>query len=124
VKVDDIAIIALRVDGYVPPTWPQGPIPKQAQLDIDVDDLGAAESRAVSLGAIRAEPQRDPDLFLVLLDPAGHPIRLTTMFPLSNCPSSRCVRGHPPSEVRPRACSPRPLSDYASRVPTRLPSDY
>jgi hypothetical protein len=91
--VDDIAIIAIRVDDYVPPTWLQGPIPKQAHLDIDVDDLGAAESRAVSLGAIRAESQRDPDLFLVLLDPAGHPFRLTTMFPLSNCPPSRCVRG-------------------------------
>jgi hypothetical protein len=65
----------------VPPTWPQGPVPKQAHLDLDVDDLDQAEMRAVSLGAVRADFQEAPDRFRVLLDPAGHPFCLSTMVP-------------------------------------------
>lgn len=81
VKLDHLLLTAMRVDDYVPPTWPRGPVPKQTHIDLDVDDLAEAEKRAVSLGAVRAESQQAPDRFLVLFDPAGHPFCLSTVFP-------------------------------------------
>jgi len=81
VKVGDLYLNAYRVDDHEPPTWPGGPLPKQAHLDIDVDELARAVERALSLGARLAEWQPDPDSYLVLLDPAGHPFCLTTQFP-------------------------------------------
>jgi hypothetical protein len=88
ISTEDLAVVALdrlvlnayRVDPYVPPTWPGGPVPKQAHLDLDVDDLGATELRALSLGAVRADHQPAPDSYRVMLDPAGHPFCLTTQF--------------------------------------------
>lgn len=56
-------------------------MPKQAHLDLDVDDLEGAALRAVSLGAVRADTQPDPETYLVLLDRAGHPFCLTTQIP-------------------------------------------
>jgi hypothetical protein len=82
VKVDRmLLLVAMRVENYEPPTWPEGPVPKQAHIDIDVDDLDRAAKRAVSLGAVQAESQRSPDRYLVLFDPAGHPFCLSTEFP-------------------------------------------
>lgn len=81
VKLGDLFLNAYRVEEYRPPTWPDGPLPKQAHVDLDVDDLAQAEERALSLGARRAECQPDPDSYLVLLDPAGHPFCLSTQFP-------------------------------------------
>ena len=81
VKLDHLLLNAYRVEDYAPPMWPQGPVPKQAHIDLDVDDLEQAEKRAISLGAVRAETQPDPDRHLVLLDPAGHPFCLSTNFP-------------------------------------------
>lgn len=81
VKIGDLFLNAYRVDDHVPPSWPGGPTPKQAHIDIDVDDLALAEARATHLGAQRAECQPDPGSYLVLLDPAGHPFCLTTQFP-------------------------------------------
>jgi hypothetical protein len=80
VKLGDLFLNAYRVEDHVPPTWPGGPVVKQAHIDIDVDDLTQAEVRALSLGARRAEWQPDPDSYLVLLDPAGHPFCLSTQF--------------------------------------------
>ena len=71
-----------RVEGYVPPSWPTGPTPKQMHLDIAVSDLEEAESLALSLGAKRAAHQPGPDEWRVLIDPAGHPFCLTTQPPL------------------------------------------
>ncbi|HTJ68344.1 MAG TPA: VOC family protein [Actinospica sp.] len=71
-----------RVEGYVPPSWPDGATPKQMHLDIAVDDLEAAESLALSLGATRAAHQPCPDEWRVMIDPAGHPFCLTTQAPL------------------------------------------
>jgi len=79
VKLGDLFLNAYHVEDHRPPTWPQGPTPKQAHIDLDVDDLPKAEERALSLGA-RAEWQPDPDSHLVLLDPAGHPFCLSTQF--------------------------------------------
>ena len=81
VKLDHLLLTTMRVDDYVPPTWPGGLVPKQSHIDLDVDDLDEAERRAVSLGAVRAETQPEPDRFLVLFDPAGHPFCLSTIFP-------------------------------------------
>jgi hypothetical protein len=76
-----LLLVAMGVENYVPPTWPQGAVPKQVHIDLDVDDLQRAERRALSLGAVRAKLQPAPELFLVLFDPAGHPFCLSTAFP-------------------------------------------
>jgi len=81
VKTDQVWLAATRVENYVPPTWPVGPMPKQLHLDLAVDDLDQAEERAISLGAVRAAAQPAPDRYLVLLDPAGHPFCLSTQIP-------------------------------------------
>jgi len=81
VKLGDLFLNAYRVAEHRPPTWPSGEVPKQAHIDLDVEDLALAEQRALSLGARRAEWQPDPDSYLVLLDPAGHPFCVTTQFP-------------------------------------------
>ena len=81
VKLGDLVLNAYRVADHSPPTWPGGLTPKQAHIDLDVDDLPKAAERATSLGAKRAEWQPDPDSYLVFLDPAGHPFCLTTQFP-------------------------------------------
>lgn len=67
---------AYRIEGYQPPQWPDGAPPKQFHLDLTVDDLDAAETRALELGATKAAHQPEPDRWRVLLDPAGHPFCL------------------------------------------------
>ncbi|MFE3737014.1 VOC family protein [Streptomyces sp. NPDC059134] len=66
-----------RLDDYQPPTWPDSSVPKQAHLDLGVDDLDAAEARLVALGAVKANTQPLPDRRRILLDPAGHPFCIT-----------------------------------------------
>jgi catechol 2,3-dioxygenase-like lactoylglutathione lyase family enzyme len=63
--------------GYVPPVWPEQPGAQQksVHLDIRVDDLDAAVSHAVAVGATLAAFQPQDDV-RVLLDPAGHPFCL------------------------------------------------
>ncbi|MEE1941034.1 VOC family protein [Streptomyces sp. TRM 70361] len=64
---------------YRPPTWP-GKADRQQMmlhLDFEVEDLAAAERRAVGLGARVADFQPQDDV-RVLLDPAGHPFCLFT----------------------------------------------
>jgi hypothetical protein len=81
VKLVNLWMSAVAVEYYRPPTWPDSEVPKQIHLDLAVDDLRAAEERAVALGATRATAQTAPDRFVVLLDPAGHPFCLTTQIP-------------------------------------------
>jgi catechol 2,3-dioxygenase-like lactoylglutathione lyase family enzyme len=69
---------AYRVPDYQRPSWPDGE-PKQFHLDLTVEDLDAAESAALELGATKAEHQPEPDRWRVLLDPAGHPFCITNM---------------------------------------------
>ena len=78
IEVSGAVLIAQQVEGYVPPDWPGTSI---VHLDLTADDLGAAEERAVALGARLAE-QPDPR-WRVLLDPAGHPFCLTPFAPHS-----------------------------------------
>ncbi|HEY0560821.1 MAG TPA: VOC family protein [Frankiaceae bacterium] len=76
-----VLLTVQRVADHRPPDWPSGPVPKQLHLELAVDDLAAAEQRALQLGARRADEQPAPDKWLVLLDPAGHPFCITTLIP-------------------------------------------
>ncbi|MCH6471974.1 VOC family protein [Sinomonas terrae] len=64
-----------KVEDYTPPRWPSQELPQQMHLDVVVDDLDAAESAVVELGATKHEHQPGTT-FRVFLDPAGHPFCL------------------------------------------------
>jgi predicted enzyme related to lactoylglutathione lyase len=64
-----------RVEGYVPPQWPGQEVPQQMHIDVMVDDLDAAETAVLQLGASKHEHQPG-STFRVFLDPAGHPFCL------------------------------------------------
>jgi hypothetical protein len=76
-----ILITVQRVEEYVRPDWPAGPIPKQLHLELAVQDLEEAERGALALGATKADAQPNPDHWRVLLDPDGHPFCITTLIP-------------------------------------------
>ncbi|HEY9476200.1 MAG TPA: VOC family protein [Mycobacteriales bacterium] len=77
-----LSLAAVRVPDHRPPTWPEADLPKQMHLDFAVDDLDAAQARAVELGATSADTQPAPDRWRVLLDPAGHPFCVTVAIPV------------------------------------------
>src|SRR5262245_43142965 len=81
VRTDWVALSAMAIPDYEPPTWPSPGVPKQIHLDLAVDDLEAAATDAQRLGAVPAGVQPAPDRRRVLLDPAGHPFCLTTQVP-------------------------------------------
>ncbi len=64
-----------KINNYVPPTWPEGPVPQQMHLDFYVKDLDAAEAKVLALGATKSEFQSATN-FRVYLDPVGHPFCL------------------------------------------------
>jgi catechol 2,3-dioxygenase-like lactoylglutathione lyase family enzyme len=64
-----------QVDTYTPPQWPDPAYPQQAHLDIIVEDLDAAQGRALELGATVLDGTGER--FRTLADPAGHPFDLT-----------------------------------------------
>jgi hypothetical protein len=70
-----------QIDDHRRPTWPDGDVPQQAHLDIDVDDLDAGETAVLALGAVKADHQPEPESFRVFLDPAGHPFCLVRPWP-------------------------------------------
>ena len=65
---------------HVPPSWPDGEIPQQSHLDIEVAELDAAEAVVLAAGATATGlPDRSDgrvESFRVYLDPAGHPFCL------------------------------------------------
>ncbi len=67
---------------HVPPVWPAGPGDQQMMmhLDIEVDDLATAGTRALAAGATLADFQPQHDV-RVYLDPAGHPFCLWSRQP-------------------------------------------
>jgi len=71
---DGKSLMFQQVAGYNPPQWPDPARPQQAHLDLFVDDLDAAEARALELGASRLEG--GGARFRVYADPAGHPFCL------------------------------------------------
>jgi catechol 2,3-dioxygenase-like lactoylglutathione lyase family enzyme len=56
------------------PRWPDPDRPQQFHLDIEVDDVEAAEPRVLALGATRLPG--GGETFRVYADPAGHPFCL------------------------------------------------
>lgn len=62
-----------RIDGYVPPAWPDVQAPKRFHFDVAVTDVSAAEARCLELGATKPEFQPGDGKWTVLLDPSGHP---------------------------------------------------
>lgn len=74
-----VALTMMRTGDHEPPSWPSPEQQQQAHLDVSVTDLDAAVAAAVGLGAREAAHQAQPDLWRVLLDPAGHPFCLTTV---------------------------------------------
>jgi catechol 2,3-dioxygenase-like lactoylglutathione lyase family enzyme len=59
---------------HQPPHWPDPARPQQFHLDVDVDDLDAAEPKVLALGATLLS--KDARTFRVFADPAGHPFCL------------------------------------------------
>ena len=65
------------MEGYQPPTWPEGPRPQHFHLDLDVRDIDEAEPAVLAAGATVHEHQpSESGSFRVYLDPAGHPFCL------------------------------------------------
>ena len=64
-----------KVANYVPPTWPEGPVPQQLHFDFHVKDLDTGESKILAIGAKR-HPVQPGTNFRVYLDPEGHPFCL------------------------------------------------
>ncbi len=64
-----------QVEDYRAPVWPAQDVPQQMHVDLQVDDLDAAEPQVLALGATRHDHQPG-ERFRVFLDPAGHPFCL------------------------------------------------
>ncbi|MEV0130270.1 VOC family protein [Dactylosporangium sp. NPDC050688] len=60
--------------GLRPPQWPDPDRPQQIHLDIQVDDIDAAEAKALQLGATLLSTKEAG--FRVYSDPTGHPFCL------------------------------------------------
>ncbi|MBB5105456.1 VOC family protein [Streptomyces spectabilis] len=67
-----------RAEGHQPPQWPRADASQQLHLDFHVTDMDAAESQALSLGAmpLDLDDQGGRRGFRVYADPAGHPFCL------------------------------------------------
>jgi catechol 2,3-dioxygenase-like lactoylglutathione lyase family enzyme len=63
-----------RADGFQAPTWPDSGVPQQIHFDVAVDDLDAAETAVLALGARPLDG--GGETFRVFADPAGHPFCL------------------------------------------------
>ena len=59
-----------RVADHQPPSWPDSAVPQQMHLDVMVDDVAAAATLVLELGAVRLPGAG------VFADPAGHPFCL------------------------------------------------
>lgn len=64
-----------KVAHFIPPTWPEGPVPQQLHFDFHVTDLDIGESKILAIGAIKHAVQPGTN-FRVYLDPEGHPFCL------------------------------------------------
>jgi catechol 2,3-dioxygenase-like lactoylglutathione lyase family enzyme len=69
------SVMFQQVTTYNPPQWPDPAHPQQAHLDIVVDDLDAAQARAVELGATVLNGEGEQ--WRTFADPAGHPFDLS-----------------------------------------------
>ena len=67
-----------RATDHRPPEWLDPERPQQIHLDVEVDDIEAAERKALELGArpLRKVEEDAENRFRVYTDPAGHPFCL------------------------------------------------
>ena len=73
---DGVRMMAFqKVANYIPPTWPEGPVPQQLHFDFHVKDLDVGESKILAIGATKHAVQPGMN-FRVYLDPEGHPFCL------------------------------------------------
>jgi catechol-2,3-dioxygenase len=72
---DGKSVMFQQIAEYNPPQWPDPAHPQQAHLDILVEDLDAAEARALELGATLLKGGGKQ--WRTLADPAGHPFDLS-----------------------------------------------
>jgi len=76
VQKDGVTVLGFqKVDNYVAPTWPEGPVPQQLHLDFHSTDLDKDEAHALAVGARKTDFQPG-ETFRVFLDPVGHPFCL------------------------------------------------
>jgi predicted enzyme related to lactoylglutathione lyase len=75
IKGDNQGISFQQVSDFRAPVWPTQEHPQQMHLDVIADDLDAAETAVLELGATKHEHQPGTT-FRVFLDPAGHPFCL------------------------------------------------
>jgi predicted enzyme related to lactoylglutathione lyase len=74
---EDGALSFQRVEGFTAPEWPGQQHPQQMHIDVEVDDIDAAEPEVLAIGATLHDEQPSVDGgFRVFLDPAGHPFCL------------------------------------------------
>ncbi|WKX09716.1 VOC family protein [Streptomyces sp. NL15-2K] len=76
-KLPDGQTLAFQAaPGFVPPKWPEPDRSQQFHLDLDVEDLDAAEKEVLALGAKPLDTEDRSRTFRVYADPAGHPFCL------------------------------------------------
>ena len=64
-----------RAPDLRPPRWPDPEYPQQFHIDVQVDEIEAAEAKVLALGARRLSEDGE-EHFRVYADPAGHPFCL------------------------------------------------
>ncbi|MDX3227287.1 VOC family protein [Streptomyces sp. ME19-01-6] len=69
-----VQLAFVRVEGYQPPSWPDGA--NHVHLDFTVTDLDGAAEELVGIGASRPDFQPGEGQWIVLTDPEGHPFCL------------------------------------------------
>lgn len=65
-------------EDYIPPVWPDelGAQQQMVHLDFTVRDKAQMElavQHAISCGAVKTSVQYDPERWITMIDPAGHP---------------------------------------------------
>ncbi|MFE4450181.1 VOC family protein [Streptomyces sp. NPDC056796] len=65
-----------KVEGHLPPRWPDPARPQQLHLDIGVPDLNRAEAEVLARGATVLDTGATARGWSVFADPAGHPFCL------------------------------------------------
>lgn len=63
---------------YRAPNWPEPDMPQQIHVDFRTGELDRSEAAVLAAGAVRPARQPNPDVWRVLLDPAGHPFCLSS----------------------------------------------
>ena len=79
-SAEGVVFLFCQEEDYVPPVWPEkdGCQQKQMHFDFQVPDIEEAVAEAIRLGARKTEAQfgTEDDVFVSMLDPAGHPFCL------------------------------------------------